>query len=763
MSGYDKQNGVIFTGGAIPSGGASPAELNAVDQRVTALVPNAVVRVTGIGGTAQEITGSTQSIFSLVPGMRSRFIPIATNSGPDPVITVDGTPWILKRRGGAAMVAGDLVPGVEVDLFLSGTLGSGFARILSLRDFRPEDDNKLAGIQPGATANQTNAYLLARANQTGTQPISTVQGLQGALNGERDARIAGDKALQDQINQFGTGTRIVGEWSAADGDFPTERPSGSEIQNGDSWIVSEGGTVEGVTYGAGDILISLRAGGGTQSADWAKREGTATVAAQVSTDRAGVSVQDALDASPRYYVWDFYDPTDTGLQVAINRATDAAFAANGGCVIIERRAAFHTLTGKVILRTGVSLQGLGRPELRLANGVNTSLMESASFLDLTGTNSGAGESGLAVRGMVLDANRAGNTLSGHGLAFFGRDFIFEDLLIKRTRQRGLITEYGNTSVGVSPFNARVSKVTFDTTGEEAWVQQVSDLQGDNINVRTPGQNAGNTYDAIALLAGTRLTVGAIWRGGSDPAQHRYGIRTSGGSTVSSFNIETAATAAWRLDGDQNTVTDAWSYNNTGPAVVEIAGSNNMFRGLSTRGPIGEGAAAAVRFISGQNNVIEMKSSATTGPAVEFAEGYTGGYNKVEITGYRTAWTPIVGTPLANDEISVSLNVNGVMRDLKKSSVVFNQIVAAGTTQADATPLLRYISVVGGADGTKGVILPAAIEGMEMSVNNATLSSALNLYPATGQRHMGLVNNAPLVLSGGGGVRLIFNSGMWVRA
>jgi hypothetical protein len=44
------------------------------------------------------------------------------------------------------------------------------------------DRTKLDGIAAGATANQTDAYLLARANHTGTQAISTVTALQAALD-----------------------------------------------------------------------------------------------------------------------------------------------------------------------------------------------------------------------------------------------------------------------------------------------------------------------------------------------------------------------------------------------------------------------------------------------------------------------------------------------------------------------------------------------------------------------------------------------------
>jgi hypothetical protein len=57
---------------------------------------------------------------------------------------------------------------------------------LSATDFSQEEKTKLSGIQAGATANSLDSFLLARANHTGTQAISTVSGLQGALDGKVD-------------------------------------------------------------------------------------------------------------------------------------------------------------------------------------------------------------------------------------------------------------------------------------------------------------------------------------------------------------------------------------------------------------------------------------------------------------------------------------------------------------------------------------------------------------------------------------------------
>ena len=65
---------------------------------------------------------------------------------------------------------------------------------------------KLTGIAEGATANQTDEYLLNRANQTGTQPASSIsdfntQVTQGFLSGGGGAT---DAQLRDRSTHTGT-------------------------------------------------------------------------------------------------------------------------------------------------------------------------------------------------------------------------------------------------------------------------------------------------------------------------------------------------------------------------------------------------------------------------------------------------------------------------------------------------------------------------------------------------------------------------------
>lgn len=58
------------------------------------------------------------------------------------------------------------------------------------------------------------------------------------------------------------------------------------------------------------------------------------------------------------------------------------------------------------------------------------------------------------------------------------------------------------------------------------------------------------------------------------------------------------------------------------------------------------------------------------------------------------------------------------------------VAAAGSVQGDATAVKSSIVIATGADGTKGVILPAGMVGDEMWVFNSS-ASTLKVYPPVG--------------------------------
>lgn len=59
------------------------------------------------------------------------------------------------------------------------------------------------------------------------------------------------------------------------------------------------------------------------------------------------------------------------------------------------------------------------------------------------------------------------------------------------------------------------------------------------------------------------------------------------------------------------------------------------------------------------------------------------------------------------------------------------VTATGSAQGDAAALPQQINIVAAADGTKGVVLPAAAPGVMRLVYNTHASNGLKVYPASG--------------------------------
>lgn len=101
---------------------------------------------------------------------------------------------LVDQGGGAGRLAEfqpddtlpiSLIAGLQAAL--DGKVDAAPGLGLSEESFTTAEKNKLAGVSAGATANATDAQLRDRATHTGTQAISTVAGLQSAL----DARPTG--------------------------------------------------------------------------------------------------------------------------------------------------------------------------------------------------------------------------------------------------------------------------------------------------------------------------------------------------------------------------------------------------------------------------------------------------------------------------------------------------------------------------------------------------------------------------------------------
>lgn len=100
---------------------------------------------------------------------------VLSGTFPNPGFAVDmATQGELDTQIGLVYAAIDDLDTAKVDK----VTGKG----LSTEDYTTAEKTKLSGIATAATANSSDATLLARANHTGTQAISTVTGLQAELD-----------------------------------------------------------------------------------------------------------------------------------------------------------------------------------------------------------------------------------------------------------------------------------------------------------------------------------------------------------------------------------------------------------------------------------------------------------------------------------------------------------------------------------------------------------------------------------------------------
>ena len=85
-------------------------------------------------------------------------------------------------------------------------------------------------------------------------------------------------------------------------------------------------------------------------------------------------------------------------------------------------------------------------------------------------------------------------------------------------------------------------------------------------------------------------------------------------------------------------------------------------------------------------------------------------------------------------------------DRPEASVV--AVAAAGSAQGDAAALTAHaVNSVSAADGTKGVVLPAAAAGLRVEVYNSVATNGLKIYPATADTINGGSANAAVTIEG----------------
>lgn len=109
----------------------------------------------------------------------------------------------------------------------------------------------------------------------------------------------------------------------------------------------------------------------------------------------------------------------------------------------------------------------------------------------------------------------------------------------------------------------------------------------------------------------------------------------------------------------------------------------------------------------------------------------------------------VGTYMGITPIAAASGDDYGIVDLNAQSnlLAVSAVTAAGSVIGDAAQLSQGLNVVTGADGTKGVILPTAVPGMQVLVKGVT-AGVLKVYPKTSSTINALSASAAISLASG---------------
>lgn len=124
---------------------------------------------------AAVLTGTTASFTTALNTKLSGIATGATANSTDAVL--------LARANHTGTQATSTITGLDTALAGKQPLATVLTNTTAA--FTTAQETKLTGIATGATANSTDAALRARASHTGTQAISTIDGLQAAIDGKQ--------------------------------------------------------------------------------------------------------------------------------------------------------------------------------------------------------------------------------------------------------------------------------------------------------------------------------------------------------------------------------------------------------------------------------------------------------------------------------------------------------------------------------------------------------------------------------------------------
>lgn len=384
----------------------------------------------------------------------------------------------------------------------------------------------------------------------------------------------------------------------------------------------------------------------------------------------------------------------------------------------HRVAVVGTVTGAPKLKSGVALAspGYGLGIIKAPAGYQGNVIETEGFPDLMGADSAAARASavydFSVHNVKIDGNRGQITALadekfGNALAIFGRHFLVDKCGGKDIVGDGLITDYVSGTYGVSPFDGRVDGWTVDVAGRRGYINNISDLHCDNVNLRSCSQLGDGLFEAAYMKRathwGSRLNV---WRGGQQTAKHSYSVRFGPSASTGALRcvLETASIANLLCEADMLRL-DVTSYNCFGNAHAIITGNKNRLLLLCETGAIGNADSYGVILgdtgLAARTNIIEILGDGMKLGMIYFRN--SGGTNKVTGRTYATPGSiPYDGAAAGSDTVDLIQDAAAQADQwvVEKAPQRSTNFVAFGTNASTAT-LIRISHAKLTANDTSG--------------------------------------------------------------
>lgn len=288
---------------------------------------------------------------------------------------------------------------------------------------------------------------------------------------------------------------------------------------------------------------------------------------------------------------------------------------------------------------------------------------------------------------------------------------------------GSLAVTGNITSGNANLGNNVTANFFTGSGQFLTALQATNISGtvaaaaNATRVSTTLQTTGIYY--LPFISATASSNYALNSNAAFSAN-----LANGGITATTFigSLSGAATTA-------GTVTTAAQGNITSVGTLTGLGVNGTVTAVNITANTGvfTGNGSGLSAIAGANvtGTVSSATSATTAGTVT-----TAAQGNITSVGTLTSLTSSGNISGANI-VATSYNIRSINI----------AVSAAGTTQGTATALTKEINVVSIVASGSGVVLPTAVAGMVLIINN-TSANTLNVYPATGGAINNVVTNSP---------------------